>query len=51
MLLRQSLETCADIVKVVDFVKDRIKTHGYTAPSMRNLRWEDFRWTGLGQKT
>jgi hypothetical protein len=32
---RQSLKTCADIVELVDFVKDRFKTHGYTALSMR----------------
>jgi len=51
MLLRQSLKTCADIVELVDLVKDRFKTHGYTARSMRSLGWEDFRWTGLGQKT
>jgi hypothetical protein len=38
MLLRQTLKTCADIVELVDFVKDRFKTHGYTALSMRSLR-------------
>ena len=47
MLLRQSLQTCADIVELVDFVQDRFKKHGYTALSLRSLRWEDFRWTGL----
>ena len=50
-MLRQSLKECADIVELIDFVEDRFKNHGYTALSLRNLRWYDFRWTGLGQKT
>jgi hypothetical protein len=43
----------AQTVELVDFVTDRCKTletHGYTALSMRSLRWEDFRGTGSGQK-
>jgi hypothetical protein len=23
----------------------------WSAPSLKSLRWESFRWTGLGQKT
>jgi hypothetical protein len=38
MLLRQSLETRADVVELVDFLKDRFKHHGYTALSLRSLR-------------
>jgi hypothetical protein len=51
MLLRQPLKTCADVVELIDFIEYRFKNHGLTALSLRNLRWEDFRWTGLGQKT
>jgi len=50
MLLSESFETRADVVKLVDLVQDRFKNHGYTALSLRNLRREDFRWTGLGQR-
>jgi hypothetical protein len=43
MLLRQSLKTRADIVELIDFIKDRFKNHRLTALSLRSLRWEDFR--------
>ena len=36
---------------VVLFAQDRHKRHGQSALSLKSLRWEDFRWTGLGQKT
>jgi len=51
MFIRQALKTCADVVEMVDFALDCFKNHGYTAFSPGTLRWEDFRWTGLGQKT
>jgi hypothetical protein len=50
-LSRQSLKPRADIVELIDFAQDRFKSHGYTAFLLKCLRWEDFRWTGLGQKT
>ena len=40
----------ADIANLLGFAQDRCKRHGHTGPSL-NLRWENFRWTGLGQKT
>ena len=51
MLLSESFETRADVVKLVDLVQDRFKNHGLTALPLRSLGLEDFRWTGLGQKT
>ena len=48
---RQSLKPCADTVKLIDFAQDLCKRHGHTAFSPNNLRWENFRWTDLGQKT
>ena len=51
MLFRQSLNPRADIVELIDFAQDRFKRHGQTALSLKSLRWENFRWTGLGQKT
>ncbi len=51
MLLRQSLKTRTDAMKLVNFVQDRFKRHGYTALPKKPKVWEDFRWTGLGQKT
>jgi len=51
MLLRQSLKTVTDAVELFDFVQDRFKRHEYTALSKKPKVWEDFRWTGLGQKT
>ena len=51
MSLRQSLKTLADAVELFDFVQDRVKRHGYTALPNKPKVWEDFRWTGLGQKT
>jgi len=32
-LLRQRLETDADIVELIDFAQDRLKRHGHTALS------------------
>jgi hypothetical protein len=49
--LRQPLKPFADIVELIDFAQDRFKSHGQTALSLKNLRWKNFRWTGLGQKT
>jgi len=46
-----ALKTCADVVELFDFVQDRFKNHRYTALAYGSLRWEDFRFTGLGQKT
>jgi hypothetical protein len=37
--------------RAIDFAPDRCKRHGRPALSLKNLRWENFRWTGLGQKT
>ena len=51
MLLRKSLKARADIVELIDFAQDCLKRHGHTALSLKNLRWKNFRWTGLGQKT
>jgi hypothetical protein len=28
-----------------------LQTNGQTLHSLKSLRWENFRWTGLGQKT
>ena len=51
MFFRQCLKTRADIVELIGFAQDRFKRHGHTALSLKNLRWENFSWTGLGQKT
>jgi hypothetical protein len=51
MLLCQCLKTRTDVVELVDFAQDRLKWHGHTALSLNHLRGENFRWTGLGQKT
>ena len=51
MLPRQSLKTRADVVELVDFAQNCFENHGCTAFSPVTLSWEDFRWTGLGQKT
>jgi len=51
MLVRQSLKPRADTTKLIDFAQDRCKRHGQTAFLAESLRWENFRWTGLGQKT
>ena len=48
---REPLKTRADVVELVDFTQDRFENHGYTAFWSVTLSWEDFRWTGLGQKT
>jgi len=51
MLICQPLKPSADTVKLIDLAQDRRKRHGQTALSLKSLRWENFRWTGLGQKT
>ena len=51
MLFRQPLKPRADTMEVIDFAQDRLKSHKYTALLLKHLRWENFRWTGLGQKT
>jgi hypothetical protein len=51
MFLRQCLKTCTHVLQLIDFAQDRLKRHGDTALSLNNLRGENFRWTGLGQKT
>ena len=51
MFLRQCFKTGTDCVEVIDFAQDRLKRHGHIALSLKHLRWENFRWTGLGQKT
>ena len=51
MLFRQSLKPRADTVELIDFAQDRCKRHRQTAFSLKSLRWENFRWTGLGQRT
>jgi hypothetical protein len=38
-------------VELVDFAQDRVKGHGQAVLSLKTLRWENFRWTGLGQRT
>ena len=38
MLFRQSLESRADAVKLIDFAQDRRKWHGQTSLSLKNLR-------------
>jgi hypothetical protein len=47
ILLRQCLKTRADVAELIDFAQDRFKRHGHTALLLKNLRWEDVRWTGL----
>jgi hypothetical protein len=52
MLLRQTLKPSADIVQLIDFVQDRFKRHADTALMERKPKvWDNFRWTGLAQKT
>ena len=51
MFLRQSLETRTDAMELINFVQDCFKRHRYTALPKKPKVWEDFRWTGLGQKT
>jgi hypothetical protein len=41
----------ADIVELIDFAQDRFKIHVQTALPLNSLRRENFRWTGLGQRT
>ena len=36
---------------LVLFVQGCCKRHVQTLLSLKSLRWENFRWTGLGQKT
>ena len=50
MLLRQFLQARAHTVELVNFIQDRLKRHAYAWPLAENLRWENFRWTGLGQR-
>ena len=38
MLFRQSLESRADAVELIDFAQDRRKCHGQTSLSLKNLR-------------
>jgi hypothetical protein len=51
MFLRQCFETRTDFVELINFAQDRMKRHEHTALSLKHLRGENFRWTGLGQKT
>lgn len=51
MLLRQSLKTVADAVELFDFAQDRFKRHWLHRSFEEPKVWEDFRWTGLDQKT
>jgi hypothetical protein len=39
-----------DILEVINFAQDSLKRHGFTGLAEKP-RWENFRWTGLGQKT
>jgi hypothetical protein len=32
---------------LIDFAQDRLKRHGYTALSLKNLRWEEFQMDWL----
>jgi hypothetical protein len=41
----------ADIAQSIDFAHERCQRCRRTAYSLKRLRWENFRWTGLGQKT
>jgi len=43
MLLRQSLKTSADVVKLVHFVQDSFKSHGcapFTGAKKRNIQMD-----------
>jgi hypothetical protein len=51
MLLRQYLKTGTYVLELVNFMQDRLKRHAYTDFPLQCLRGENFRWTGLGQKT
>lgn len=52
VLLSQSLKTRADAMELIYFMTDRFKKHGNTASSKDEPKvGENFRWTGLGQKT
>jgi len=51
MFVRQSLKTRTDAMELINFVQDRFKRHRHTAIPKEPKVWEDFRWTGLGQKT
>jgi hypothetical protein len=45
----QSLKA-ACCLTLIDFAQDRCERHAQTAHSLESLRWENFRWTGLGQR-
>ena len=51
MLLRESLETRTDAMEPVNFVQKCFKGHWAPLYRKKPKVWEDFRWTGLGQKT
>jgi hypothetical protein len=42
MLVRQPFKTCADAMKLVDFVQNRFKSHGF-APFIGAKRGRNFR--------
>ena len=52
MLFGNSLQTRTDIMELIHFVEDRFKKHEHTAFSKDEPKvGENFRWTGLGQRT
>jgi hypothetical protein len=51
MSLRQPLKPRADVLELFGFAQNRIERHEHTRFLAKRLRWENFRWTGLGQKT
>jgi hypothetical protein len=44
-------QAALDIAELIDFAQGRYRRHWQTARPLKSLRWENFRWTGLGQKT
>ena len=51
MLLSKFLKTGTDTMEPVHFVQKRFKGHWPPLFWKKPKVWEDFRWTGLGQKT
>ena len=50
MLLCQRVKTVAHVVKLLNFVQDRIQMHGVRG-FLESLRRENFRWADLVQGT
>jgi hypothetical protein len=45
------IQSAVSIADLIDVAQGRYQRHWQTAHSLKSLRWENFRWTGLGQQT